>query len=123
MEGLNMNIINKFIMIKVWLLQKIAIQKLKNDRSINYKIIYYKNKNFIEEVWLDNNMKPHFISTQLHGINIDYGNLSVGFPANNVFDKNQEQIKNINNQINNVKEKISYIPEFPFSIKIEKDKK
>jgi hypothetical protein len=110
-------------MLIVWISQKVAIQKLKIKKIKNKKITYYKNKNFKEEVWLDDNLNPHFLSTQFKGINIDFGDsLAFGLSEENILYKNEKEIEKIYNQISEINKKMNN-HKLPFSIKIERPKK
>jgi len=115
-------IINKIIMLNVWLSQKIAIYKLIKNHSINNRIIYYKNNNFQEEVWIDKNLMPHFTSLQFKGINIDFGDMVMNIPHENKLIENENEIKKINIEIQDIKNKRKNF-KLPINIEIRKVKK
>jgi hypothetical protein len=112
---------NAVIMFIVWLSQKIAIYKLKSKKIKNKKLIYFKNKYFQEEVWLDDDFKPHFLSIQFKGINIDYGRNFINWESDNVLSKNEREMNKINKQINETKEKMND-HKFPIKIEIKREK-
>jgi hypothetical protein len=58
-----MNIINRIILLEIRIRQILAINKLKKDNIINQETIYYENEDTEERVYLDENLKPHFIYT------------------------------------------------------------
>jgi hypothetical protein len=114
-------IINKIIITTIKHRQQPAIEYLIKNKIFNKNILYYKNNNFQEEVWLDENFKPHFLSTQYKGIH-------AGFSAPQAFVVNDQIIKDVESQLqetqNNIIHQKNILEKlFNISIKIERTKK
>jgi hypothetical protein len=58
-----MNIINRIILLEIRIRQILAINKLKKNNIINQETVYYQNEDTEEKVYLDKDLKPHFIYT------------------------------------------------------------
>lgn len=118
-------IINRIIMLEVAIRQRIATSSLKKDRSINYNVVYYENDNFREEVYLDEDLKPHFISTQYNGINFSGLGAFVETYADPL-QKTQNEIDKIESELLNAKNELKSLNFFEkltgISIKIERNK-
>ena len=127
----NMKIKNRISMLIIDTKQKNMVRYLKKNKIINESRVYHKNNNFQEEVYLDENLKPHFKSVQFKGINISYGEMFIDTDVgNNKFDqisKNEQEIADINLKLEEIKNTIptKNILEkiFGISIKIERNKK
>ena len=111
--------------------QKNMVRYLKKNKIINELHVYHKNNDFQEEVYLDENLKPHFKSVQFKGINISYGEMFIDTDVgNNKIDqisKNEQEIADINLKLEEIKNTIptknTLEKIFGISIKIERNKK
>ena len=120
-------IINRFIMLSVALHQRSAIAKLKKNKIINESVVYYKNDNFQEEVWLDKNLKPHFKSLQFHGITISNFGMPVTTQEKDFIVENKNKLEDVNREIENINKEFKDMNWFEkltgISIRIERAKK
>jgi hypothetical protein len=106
--------INKIIAWYVNILKDITVKKLKKENIADTKVVYFKNKDFQEEVLMDNNMNPHYTTTYFKAINID---ANLFQPS--IFEANQRKIEEIDSKLTELKtEKMP----FGLSIKISKAK-
>jgi hypothetical protein len=124
-----MRVVDKISMLILDIKQKNMVRYLKKNKIINEPYIYHKNNDFQEEVYLDENLKPHFKSVQFKGINISYGEMFIDTNvSNNKFEqisKNEQEIRDINLKLEEIKNSIptTNLLEkiFGISIKIERD--
>jgi hypothetical protein len=111
-------------MLSVALHQRSAIAKLKRNRIINKHVVYYENNSFQEEVWLDKDLKPHFLSKQR--MNIDCIEILTQ-ARENALSANQNNLDEINKQLENTTNELKSINWLEkltgVSIKIERTKK
>jgi hypothetical protein len=114
-------VLNKILIWYVNILKDITVKRLKRDNITDTKIVYFKNKDFQEEVLIDNNMNPHYSITYFNAINID---ANLFQPSS--FEMNQHKIDEIDSKLTGLTEltelKTKDIP-FGISVKIKRAKR
>jgi len=63
--------INKIIILYCNISKYFVLKYLATKKLLNKKVVYFKNKDFQEEVFLDEDYCPHYITTYAKAINID----------------------------------------------------
>jgi hypothetical protein len=107
--------INKIITWYIDILKDITVKRLKKENIIDTKVVYFKNKDFQEEVLIDNNMNPHYTTTYFKAINIDANMFQ---PSN--LETYRHKIEELNSEITELKTKDKI---FDVSFNIRKVKK
>jgi hypothetical protein len=90
--------LNKILTWYVNIRKDITVKRLKKENITDTKVIYFKNKDFQEEVLIDNNMNPHYTTTYFKAINIDANMFQ---PSN--LETYRRKIEELNSEITELK--------------------
>ena len=107
--------LNKIITWYVNILKDITVKRLKKENIIDIKVIYFKNKDFQEEVLMDINGNPHYTTTYFKAITIDANMFQ---PSN--LETYRRKIEELNSEITELKTKDKI---FDVSFNVKKVKK